>query len=57
MQNLWTPDDQMLLERLNKQIVSGSTLSRPYPYRRFCIKTDWSKEGMGAVILQEDDYV
>ena len=35
-------------------ILSGPTLARPYPYRRFYIKIDWSKYGMVAVILQAD---
>eukprot|EP00957_Ditylum_brightwellii_P001811 139232-Ditylum_brightwellii.AAC.1 len=30
-------------------------LARPDPARRFYLKTDWSKEGMGAVLLQADD--
>ena len=32
--------------------LSGPTLSRPDPYRRFYIKTYWSKDGMGSVLLQ-----
>ena len=43
-----------LLERIKKDILSGPTLSRPDPSRGFYIKTDWSKDGMGAVILQVD---
>eukprot|EP00957_Ditylum_brightwellii_P066131 5018059-Ditylum_brightwellii.AAC.1 len=30
-------------------------LARPDPTQRFYLKTDWSKEGMGAVLLQADD--
>ena len=45
MQNLWN---------LEYQILSRPTLSMPYPYRRFYIKIDWSKNGMGAVLMQAD---
>ena len=34
--------------------LSGPTLERPDPYRRFYIKSDWYKNGIGAVLLQED---
>ena len=57
MQNLWTPDDQMLLELINKYIVSGPTLERPDPYLRFYIKTYWSKDLMVVVLLQADELV
>ena len=52
MQNLWNPEDQGLLERLKKDILSGPTLSRPDPARMFYIRTDCSKYGMVAVLLQ-----
>ena len=52
MQNLWNTEKQWLLERLKKEILSGSTLARPDPYRKLYIKTDWYKDGMGAVLLQ-----
>ena len=35
--------------------MAGPTLERQDPSRRFYIKTDWSKDGMGAVILQAYD--
>ena len=38
MQNLWTPGDQRLLERINKDIVSEPTLDIPDPYQRFYIR-------------------
>ena len=47
----------MLLERPEKDIISGPTLSRPDPYQWFYINTDWSKGGMGAVIMQVYDSV
>ena len=52
MQNLWSKEDQRLLERIKKDILSGPTLAIPDPYRRFYIKIDWSKDGMLAVLLQ-----
>ena len=45
------------MERLKWGIMTGSMLERPYPYRIFYIKTDWSKNGMGAVIIQADKSV
>ena len=52
MQNLWNQDYQRLLEGLKKDILSGPTLARPYPSRRFYINTDWYMVRMGAVLLQ-----
>ena len=54
IQNLCNPEGQRLLELLNKYILSGPTLEKPEPSRRLYIKTDWYKDGMGAVLLQED---
>ena len=54
MQKLWNIEDQRLLERLNKYILSGPTLAIPYLFRRFYINIDWSKDGMVAVLLQSD---
>ena len=57
MHNLWTPEYQRLLERLKEEIMEGPTLSIPDPSRIFYIKTDWSKNGMEAVLLQLDESV
>ena len=54
MQNLWNPDDQRLLEKLKKDILSGPTLARLDPSRSFYIKIDCCKDGMGAVLIQAD---
>ena len=54
MQNLWNTEKQRLLERLKKDILSGPTLEITDPSRRFYIKTDWSKDGMVAVLIQAD---
>ena len=37
-----------------ESILSGPTLSIPYPSRNFYIKTYWSKDGIVAVLLQSD---
>ena len=42
------------MERLKKDILSGPTLARSDTSRRFYIKTDWTKDVMGAVLLQSD---
>ena len=44
-----------LLEELREDILSEPVLARPDPDRRFYLKTDWSKDGMGAVLLQAED--
>ena len=37
--------------------LSGPTLARLYPSRKFYTKKYWSKHGMRAVLLQADDSV
>ena len=54
MQNLWNPENQGLLEQFKKDILSVPNLEKLDPYRSFYIKTDWFKDGMGAVLLQVD---
>ena len=55
MTALWTSAHSDLLEALKSEIISGPVLARPDPERRFYVKTDWSKDGIGAVLLQADD--
>ena len=55
MSKLWGDEEKVLLERLKAAIVAGPVLARPDPKRRFYLKTDWSCEGMGAVLLQAED--
>ena len=57
MQNLWMKDYQRLLERINKDIVSGPTLAILDQSCRFYINTGLYKDGMGAVVLKADDSV
>ena len=44
--NLRDPENQRLIERLNKDILSGTNLSISDPSIRFYIKIYWSKYGM-----------
>ena len=37
--------------------MAGPTLEIPEPSHIFYIKTDWSKDGVGAVLLQADGSV
>ena len=37
--------------------MEGPTLARPYPFRIFYIKTEWSKYEIGEVLMQECDSV
>jgi len=55
MQSLWTKEHEALLEELKNDIMSNVVLARPNPEKRFYIKTDWSKTGYGAVLLQAGD--
>ena len=55
MQNLWKPEEQRLLERLNNDIMAGPTLAIPDASWIFYINMEWSKDGMVAVLLQADD--
>ena len=54
IQNIWNLEDQILLKRLNIDILSGPSLARTDPSRIFYIKTYWYKDGILAVLLQED---
>ena len=46
---------QKLLDELREDVLSEPVLARPDPDRRFYLKTDWSKHGMGATLLQAED--
>ena len=50
----WTPSDQTLLIELLDELITRPTLARPDYTRRFYLKTDWSRLGMAAVLLQAD---
>ena len=45
-------EDQMILERLEDEFLSGPILARTEPLQRFYIRTDRYKYGMGEVLLQ-----
>lgn len=51
----WTQEHSDLSEELKSDILSEPILAHPDFDRRFCIKTDWSKDAMGAVLAQGDD--
>ena len=50
----WQKEHDTLFEELKNDILSKPVLQRPNPYRRFYIKTDWSKWSKAAVLLQAD---
>merc|ERR1712008_455929 len=52
--SLWEPQDDTTLHFLKEAILSGPVLKRPNSKRRFYLKTDWSSNAMGAVLLQAD---
>jgi hypothetical protein len=49
---LWSDSDDKLLQQLKRDILDGPVMKRPDPNRRFYLKTDWSAEAQGAVLLQ-----
>jgi hypothetical protein len=54
MRSIWKTEDDELLQELLAAILERPVLARPNYDRRFYLKTDWSKFGMGAVVLQAD---
>jgi hypothetical protein len=51
---LWQPEDGLLLEQLKQEVIESMVLARPDYDRRFYLKTDWTRHGMGAVLCQVD---
>ena len=47
----------MLQEILKEDIVEVPTVARTDPSQIFYIETDWSKDGMGEVLIQVDNSV
>ena len=52
LQALWTSEDDELMQTLKQEILDGPVIKRPDPNRRFYLKTDWSCDAQGAVLLQ-----
>ena len=48
----WSSQHTALLEELKNEILSKPTLARPDPFRRFYLKTDWSKLALAAALCQ-----
>jgi hypothetical protein len=48
----WTDEDDELLKKLKQAILDNPVLKRPVPNRRFYLKTNWSCNAQGAVLLQ-----
>ena len=48
----WKKEDEELLAELKQAITSEPILRRPNSNARFYLKTDWSKNAMGAALLQ-----
>ena len=55
LEGLWSNECQELSHRLKTSILAGPVLANPYPSLHFYLKTDWSKDRTGAVLLQADD--
>ena len=52
MSDAWKQEDEVLLEDLKTAILQKPILRRPDSSLRFYLKTDWSKNAMGAALLQ-----
>ena len=55
MASLWTSECDDLLTILKRDVLIRPVLSCLDQRRSFYVKTDWIKDGMGAVLLQVDD--
>ena len=51
----WTPELIQLFEDLKRCITSGPILARYDPSKPTFLKTDWSAEGMGWILMQPAD--
>ena len=54
MRSVWKPKDQALLRELANEVLKKPIWKRADFNRRFYLKTDWSKDCMGAALLQAD---
>ncbi len=54
IKDVWKDEDNKLRLQLLDEIKEKPCLARPDPNRRFYLKTDWSKHGKAAVLLQAD---
>ena len=51
---MWKPEDQRKLKELAQEILKKPICKQADFNRRFYLKTDWSKDCMGAALLQAD---
>ena len=51
----WTPDLEALFSKLKHDIVSSPLLARFDSSKPCFLKTDWSAEGFGFILMQPDD--
>ena len=54
---VWKPDLIQLFNKCKKNITSSLVLARYDSDKPVFLKTDWSAEGMGYILLQPDDSV
>lgn len=51
-QVLWSPECENAFQRLKNTLVSAPVLAAPDPNKHFCVHTDASIFGLGAVLSQ-----
>ena len=56
MSSLFTADCYNLLTNIKLYVLSGPVLAHPDPRQHFYVQTNCIKFGMGAVLLQADDF-
>ena len=54
IKELWTKEDEQLLDQLKKEIICGPVLKHPNFKQRFYLKTDWSSLAKAAVLCQAE---
>jgi hypothetical protein len=51
----WTPDLLALFQKMKDDITCSPCLARADSSKPFFLKTDWSKDGLGTILMQPDD--
>ena len=51
----WTEEQQTAFETLRQRLLQAPILAQPNFGRGFILQTDWSTQGIGAVLTQKDD--
>jgi hypothetical protein len=50
---IWTADHELAFRTLQQALISAPVLRLPDFFKQFCVKTDASDLGVGAVLMQQ----